>query len=496
MNTLRANSAYRMAGIFACLVVCMCLAATSGCQRIAEPSDAVPGGSVHKVDVALDVGGPVLTLTSDYFDPIVSTELPGRPKIFDIPAEAPILFCWTAEPSEGGDPIDAYRYGWDVLDLNDDEQWVGWIPFDGSEVCLPNPSQFFFGTHAFHVEVRDTGGKRSRISLTVNIVYGPQRLDILPKSCANRFKPRGKGLLTVALPLTRGQDAGDIDVSRVKMWIGAQTIKPVMARIRDVASPAFELCGCNTGGRDGVDDLVLKFPVEEITRALGAVSRGDQRMIAVSGEYNSLGFDVVDCIVIAGGPKPEDDALALRDGVLRELENAYNNRNFDRARMLFDDDFVFFFSPVDIGAGDVSVSQWDKTSELAATASLFSVDGRKGNRLTDRTGNSPSRVAASEESTWGRTKWELSTNPPSGFTWVELSLLYPPGEDNWVTVIPDPARYPGEVWYEKTVEYFLFVQTSTSTFLNAAPIRASFVVRPVEIRGENIWQLVRWRDDI
>ena len=64
------------------------------------------------------------------------------------------MFCWTAVPSEGGGDIESYRYGWDIVDLNDDELWeTDFIPFDGSEVCSPART-FFFGSHTFWAQVR------------------------------------------------------------------------------------------------------------------------------------------------------------------------------------------------------------------------------------------------------------------------------------------------------------------------------------------------------
>lgn len=470
-----------------------------------------------KVDVAFDVAGPVLTLASPYFDPIVSTGLAGSGGVVMVPAGAPIQFCFSAEPSAGGDPVDAYRYGFDLLDPGDPDAWdVGFTPFDGSELCVPAPA-FFFGAHTFHVEVRDAAGASSRIGVTLSIVRGPQQLDVRPKSCDNRFKPRGKGKLTTALPLLLGQDPGDIDLSTVEMTVEGQSIRPVKSRVRDVTSPAAEYCGCNEG-KDGVDDLVLKFPVEEITRALGPVTPGERRFVSVGGWLHSGDrFDVSDCIVIAGEPEDEDDdALALRDDVLAALLAAYNDKDFDRVRRLFDDDFAFFFSQQDIDDGRAPAPQWDKASELAATASLFNAEGHGHDRLSDRDGRTPLRRAAVEEATWGSTKaWFFSTAAGDP-TQVNLSLAYPRGEDAWAQVIPDPARYPGEVWYEKTVLYLLRVEAGAFTFLNADGIRASFVVRPEPHGGDHdggdrvagsegdddddddgiAWRLVRWRDDI
>jgi hypothetical protein len=81
-------------------------------------------------------------------------------------------------------------------------------------------------------------------------------------------------------------------------------------------------------------------------------------------------FWLVDCVTIVG--KTEDRLpLQQRDDVLTTLQQAYNQKNLELANTVFDTDLVFFFSPADITKGNVPVSQWDRPSELAATANLF-----------------------------------------------------------------------------------------------------------------------------
>jgi hypothetical protein len=106
-------------------------------------------------------------------------------------------------------------------------------------------------------------------------------------------------------------------------------------------------------------------------------------------------------------------------------------------------------------------------------------------------------MMAIENATWGQIKYiffgDIITDPTS----ISLSLAYPSGADAWNPVAPpDPTRYPGEVWYEKTAEYALTVQAGDRTWINAVPLTAYFVVRSAEVGDHTIWQLVTWRDDI
>ena len=83
-------------------------------------------------------------------------------------------------------------------------------------------------------------------------------------------------------------------------------------------------------------------------------------------------------------------------------------------------------------------------------------------------------------------------NLPLEASAINLNMVYPPGENTWVAMpAPDPVRYPGETWYEKTVTYSLIIQTGDWTLMSFS-VRASFVVRSTE--GQ--WRIVLWRDDI
>jgi hypothetical protein len=74
-------------------------------------------------------------------------------------------FSWSATPGSGTAIID-YRYGWDLLDPNDnsDPGWTGW----GSAQFAP-PLSFIAGVHAFTAEARDDLGQVGRGTLQITI---------------------------------------------------------------------------------------------------------------------------------------------------------------------------------------------------------------------------------------------------------------------------------------------------------------------------------------
>ena len=99
-----------------------------------------------------------------------------------------------------------------------------------------------------------------------------------------------------------------------------------------------------------------------------------------------------------------------------------------------------------------------------------------------------------EEVTWGLIKAFFVDGPVNDETGVFLTLIYNKGEENWVSMLPpDPERFPDEVWYQKTTNYFLTVRVGEYTFMVLLQ-QAAFTVRYSESKGG--WQLVQWRDDI
>jgi hypothetical protein len=123
--------------------------------------------------------GPQLTVTNRFLGSLVTSSPSTSPAILDIPAGMPMTFSWKADASSYGGYVVAYRYGWDILDLNDDEQWPGDItPFTGLW-ARSQPRTFEFGTHTFHVEVVDNSGLKSRASVSVNMIPFTMEREVL-----------------------------------------------------------------------------------------------------------------------------------------------------------------------------------------------------------------------------------------------------------------------------------------------------------------------------
>ncbi len=126
--------------------------------------------NVRRLKVQERNSGPTLTVTSSLMGSIITNSCDFPLTIVDIPAKVDLSFTLKACAEHYGGTVSGYRYGWDILDLNDPDQWeIDYTPFVGSIAQTP-PRNFNFGTHTFTGEVIDNSGFCSRIEVKVNII--------------------------------------------------------------------------------------------------------------------------------------------------------------------------------------------------------------------------------------------------------------------------------------------------------------------------------------
>jgi len=77
---------------------------------------------------------------------------------FTIAEDQPLSLTWTAFADDYGSEITGYRFGWDILDTTNEEEWSSW--------ALSNTSaeaSFVSGSHTFYLEARDYSGNSTRV---------------------------------------------------------------------------------------------------------------------------------------------------------------------------------------------------------------------------------------------------------------------------------------------------------------------------------------------
>ena len=118
--------------------------------------------------------GPVLTVREVFLG--TSTFVGGsRPVPIDIAAGQPINFRWSADASKYGGEIVAYRYGWDIRDPDNDQEWSSWAL---SNTRAPTRA-FSTGSHRFFVEVRDNAESITRAIYEITVHAVTRARDLL-----------------------------------------------------------------------------------------------------------------------------------------------------------------------------------------------------------------------------------------------------------------------------------------------------------------------------
>ncbi len=140
-------------------------------------------------------------------------------------------------------------------------------------------------------------------------------LDVRPGSCPNPLNVRGRGVVQMALVGAEAFDVTDVDTDSIILdradGVGAE-VQPLPWRpghtgvVRDVVSP-FDgpPCECHHRGKDGIDDLIMRFSTRQMVRAfeLNSALHGDEIELVMSGQlFDGREFTASDCITIVGRP--------------------------------------------------------------------------------------------------------------------------------------------------------------------------------------------------
>ncbi len=126
--------------------------------------------NARRIKVSRRTTGPRLIVSNQYVGSVVASTCDYPLTILDMAAGVGMTFTLSACADDYGGTVSGYRYGWDIMDLNDPEQWeTDYTPFLGATATTPSRS-FNFGTHTFTAEVIDNSGFCSRIEVKVNIV--------------------------------------------------------------------------------------------------------------------------------------------------------------------------------------------------------------------------------------------------------------------------------------------------------------------------------------
>ena len=132
---------------------------------------------------------------------------------------------------------------------------------------------------------------------TVVLVFMVE-IDIKPRSCPNPLNVKNKGVLPVVILGSEDFDVNTIDMASIRL----AGVAPIRSSYEDAAAPVSDRqyeCECTTEGGDGYLDLTLKFENEEIVKALGEVTDGEEWVLILTGAlYDETPIEGADCILV------------------------------------------------------------------------------------------------------------------------------------------------------------------------------------------------------
>jgi hypothetical protein len=124
--------------------------------------------NMRRILVCVRTTGPLLIVTGEYIEDIITRTTETPLTEITLNTGTPVSFCWSADASAYCGVVTGYRYGLDINDLDDDDQWtIDFTPFVGEEACSPTYT-FYFGVLVFYVEVIDNDGYKSRVPIKIH----------------------------------------------------------------------------------------------------------------------------------------------------------------------------------------------------------------------------------------------------------------------------------------------------------------------------------------
>ena len=152
--------------------------------------------------------GPLLTISESYLGSFRFVGTKMNPVKKELPPGVPLNFRWWADASEYGGKIVCYRYGWDVRDMNNPDDWDSECRSDIKEAP---ERKLYSGTHTFYVEVVDDGGRKTLGQVQIEVIPFSMELNLL---WVDDFYSRDPQSLLYETPSETNHDAFWVDICR------------------------------------------------------------------------------------------------------------------------------------------------------------------------------------------------------------------------------------------------------------------------------------------
>ncbi len=120
--------------------------------------------------------GPLLMITEPFLGShrFIGTKM--NPVKKELPPGVPLNFRWEAYARDYGGKVVSYRYGWDVRDLNNPDDWD--VEPRPDHLAAPE-RKLYSGTHTFYIEVVDDGNRTTLGQMQIEVIPFSMELNLL-----------------------------------------------------------------------------------------------------------------------------------------------------------------------------------------------------------------------------------------------------------------------------------------------------------------------------
>lgn len=117
--------------------------------------------------IVIDVEGPILMVSELYlgFYRFVGRDM--TPVQHELPPDLPLNIRWRGDASDYGGEIATYRYGWDVRDLGNPDDWE--VPPNPYTTEAPT-RKWYTGVHTLYIEAVDNLGKITLAQIMIEVI--------------------------------------------------------------------------------------------------------------------------------------------------------------------------------------------------------------------------------------------------------------------------------------------------------------------------------------
>jgi len=122
-------------------------------------------------------------------------------------------------------------------------------------------------------------------------------IDIEPGVCPATFDPRMQDVITIALLGTEHFDVGEVESTSLYL----QNAVPIRVQYQDISQPGDGVdCPCSGQGRDGYEDIVLLFRIQDLFADVSALSANQSQQLRLTGKFTSGSpFEATNCVVVS-----------------------------------------------------------------------------------------------------------------------------------------------------------------------------------------------------